>query len=57
MTRHLLTRWQTYALVAVIALIVVDVASQLTSFPVRLGMLRVALLFAENIWTNVRMLR
>ena len=57
MTRSLISRWQTWALVAVIVLFGVDIASHLTSFPIRLGMLRVGLLFAENIWTNVRLMR
>ena len=57
MTRNLLTRWQLWALVAVLGILAVDVADHLTNFPVRLGMLRVGLLFAEQVWTKIRMIQ
>jgi hypothetical protein len=46
--------WHLWALVAVLALFGYDIAGHLFNFPVRIGVLRVALLFAEQTWTTFR---
>lgn len=46
--------WHLWAFVAVVALLGYDLAGHLFNFPVRLGALRVALLFAEQTWTKFR---
>lgn len=47
--------WRAIALIAVAAVLGWDLANHLFNFPVRLGLLRVILLFAEPIWSRVRM--
>ena len=54
MKRIILSGWQIWALVALVTVFAVDVASHLTNFPVRLGMLRVGVLLAEQVWTKFR---
>ncbi len=44
-----------WLLVALVAVFAVDIASHLTNFPVRLGMLRVGVLLGEQVWTKFRM--
>ena len=54
MKRVFLSSWQIWGLIALVAVFAIDVASHLTNFPVRLGMLRVGVLLAEQVWTKFR---
>ncbi|MDP4200464.1 MAG: hypothetical protein Q8922_06030 [Bacteroidota bacterium] len=50
----ILKHWHLWALVAVLALLGFDLTQHLFNFPIRLGALRIGLLFAEQTWTRLR---
>lgn len=45
--------WRVWAVVAVIALLAIDVAGGLLNFPLRLGIVRIALLLGEQAWSRL----
>jgi hypothetical protein len=53
MTKKALKTWHLWAMVGVLALLFVDIADGWLNFPVRLGIVRVALLFGEQGWARL----
>jgi hypothetical protein len=53
MTKKALKTWHLWAMVAVLALLLVDLADGWLNFPIRLGIIRVAVLLGEQGWSRL----